>query len=87
MITGFSGAAAGGASGFAAESAAIATGDAVTPTAAGGVGATIIAGCEAATARPVMLESVSRWSVWAVEFPLPVPDSASFALRFCEAAF
>lgn len=60
MITGLSGAGVGGASGFAAESAAIATGDAVMPLATGGAGAGIAVDCEAATARPVTLGSVSR---------------------------
>ena len=86
MITGLSGAGAGGASGFGPESVASATGDAVTPTAAGGVSATIAAGCEAATATPITLGSLSRCSVCAVEFPLLVPDKASFAGGFCEAA-
>jgi hypothetical protein len=60
MITGLSGAGVGGVSGFAAESAASATGDAVMPLATGGVGEMIAAGCDAATARPVTLRSVSR---------------------------
>jgi hypothetical protein len=78
---------AGSASGFATESAASATGNAVIPLAAGGAGAAIAAGCEEATASPVMLGSVSRWSACAVcKFPLPVPDNVSFALEFCEAA-
>jgi hypothetical protein len=81
------GAGAGSASGFATESAASATGDAVMLIAAGGAGAAIAAGCEEATASPVMLGSVSRWSACAVcKFPLPVPDNVSFALEFCEAA-
>jgi hypothetical protein len=87
MITGLSGAGAGSVSGFATESAASATGDAVIPLAAGGAGAAIAAGCEGATASPVMLGSVSRRSACAVcKFPLPVPDNVSFALEFCEAA-
>jgi hypothetical protein len=87
IIAGLVGAGAGGASGFAAVSVARATGEAVTPAAAGGAGAAIAAGCEEATASPVMLGSVSRRSACAVcKFPLPVPDDASFALGFCEAA-
>lgn len=87
MITGLSGAGAGAASGFATESAANATGDAAMPLAAGGADAGSAAACEAATAKPVTLGSVSRWAACAAgEFPLLVPDDASFALGFCEAA-
>ncbi len=57
------------------------------PIAAGGTGATIVAGCEEATGSPVMLGSVSRWSACAVcKFPLLVPDNVSFALEFWETA-
>ena len=46
----------------------------------------IAVGCDAATARPVMLGSVCRWSACpAGEFKLLVPGNVSFALAFCEA--
>jgi hypothetical protein len=87
IIAGLAGAGAGSVSGFATESAASATGDAVIPLAAGGAGAAIAAGCEEATASPVMLGPVSRRSACAVcKFPLPVPDNVSFVLGLCEAA-